>query len=61
MSKLPLWVPTCLLEGLVEGEMEALVEYGRIWLGLWFKEVRKWKSEDVNPERVTWFRCYGFP
>lgn len=61
MSKLPLWVPTCLLEGLVEGKMEALVEDGRIWLGLWFKEVRKWKSEDVNSERVAWFRCYGFP
>lgn len=33
----------------------------KYWLGLWFLEVRKWKEEDVDPERVTWLRCYGIP
>lgn len=51
----------CLLEDLVEGEVKALVEDERIWLGQLVKEVRKWKLEDVDPERVTWLRCYGLP
>ncbi|KAI5418952.1 hypothetical protein KIW84_043245 [Lathyrus oleraceus] len=51
----------CLLEELVEGELATLVEDIKVWLGKWFKDVRKWKREDVDPERVTWIRCYGFP
>lgn len=44
-----------------DDELEALLEGVKDWLGQWFSEVRKWKEEDVDPERVTWLRCYGIP
>lgn len=51
----------CLLEDNEEGFLEAIISEGIVWLGRWFAEVRKWKYEDVDLERVTWLRCYGIP
>lgn len=50
-----------LLEDLEEGEMEALLEERCDWLKHWFKEVKRWRKSDVDPERVTWLRCYSIP
>ncbi|KAI5416291.1 hypothetical protein KIW84_041368 [Lathyrus oleraceus] len=57
----PMGANLCLLEDLVDGEMKSLIEGGRYWLGKWFKEIRKWKSNDVDLERVMWLRCCGLP
>lgn len=47
-----------LLESLEEG---ALLEDAPDWLGIWFKEVRKWSPGEIDNERLTWVRCYGIP
>lgn len=44
----------CLLEENEDGELEALVEGVKGWLGQWFSEVRMWNADDVDPERLTW-------
>lgn len=57
----PIGANLCLLEDNKEGFLEAIISEGSVWLGRWFAEVRKWKYEDVDLERVTWLRCYGIP
>ncbi|CAI8614009.1 unnamed protein product [Vicia faba] len=49
----PLGANVCLLEDLVKGEMKALLEGGRNWLGQWLKEVKSWSSSLVDPERIV--------
>lgn len=50
-----------LLESLVEGEMEALIDEAQDWLATWFSDMRKWSPSEVDSERLTWVRCYGMP
>lgn len=45
----PLGANLCLLEDLVEGEIEAFVEEGCDYLKQWFKEVKRWIKLDVDP------------
>lgn len=57
----PLGANICLLEDDSEGALETLVKEEKVWLGQWFKEIRRWRPNDVDNERVTWLRCYGIP
>lgn len=44
-----------------EGNFNDFIEEARDWLYQWFKWIRPWKPTDVDPERVSWLRCYGIP
>lgn len=49
----------CLLEEDEEGELKALVEGVKDWIGHWFSKVKKWKEGDVDLKILTWLSCYG--
>lgn len=49
----PLGENLFLLEDNEEGVLESLILEESEWLGQWFVEVRRWKEDDVNHERVT--------
>ncbi|XP_058775601.1 uncharacterized protein LOC131649870 [Vicia villosa] len=51
----------CLLEEVKEGDIEALIREGEVCWKQWFSEIRKWKAEDIDEERVTWLRVFGVP
>lgn len=31
------------------------------WIRKWFQEIRSWRPQDVNNEKLTWLRVYGLP
>lgn len=47
---IPLGDNLCLMEEREEGEIKALVEDGCDRLNQWFKEIREWKSKDIDNE-----------
>ncbi|XP_058775246.1 uncharacterized protein LOC131649501 [Vicia villosa] len=51
----------CLLEDLVCGEVEALIEERRGWWENWFFSIRPWAPKDVDAERITCLRISGIP
>lgn len=51
----------CLLEYLIDGEVEKNLEERKEWWKVWFLEVRHWVPQDVDLERLTWMICKGFP
>lgn len=51
----------CLIEEMEAGELEILMEGGKKWLKLWFKEVRRWRKSNMDLEWITWLRCVGIP
>ncbi|XP_058758209.1 uncharacterized protein LOC131631431 [Vicia villosa] len=57
----PLGANLCLLEEDVEGELKALIDDASEWINQWFTEIRPWKPQDVDNERLTWLRIFGLP
>jgi hypothetical protein len=57
----PLGSNLTLLEGQEDGEVEALLEDASEWMEQWFKEIRPWKPNDVDLERIIWLRIFGIP
>lgn len=51
----------CLLEDIVEGEMQNLTMDRKKWLKHWFKEVHPQRSINTDDEKVMWIKCYGIP
>ncbi|XP_058733331.1 uncharacterized protein LOC131604934 [Vicia villosa] len=51
----------CVLEDLVCGEVEALIEERRGWWENWFSVLRPWVPNDVDQERFTCLRISGIP
>ncbi|XP_058783455.1 uncharacterized protein LOC131658143 [Vicia villosa] len=58
---IPLGANMCILEDVEEGALEAMVVEESAWLDVWFKEVRKWKPDDIDGERITWLKVFGVP
>lgn len=50
-----------LLEELVDGDLNTLLEDEGEWINHWFKEVRNWKATNVECARVAWISIYGIP
>lgn len=57
----PLRANLCLLEEIDEGEIKHLITEGKSWWSQLFSEIREWKEEHVDKDRVTWLRVYGIP
>ncbi|XP_058727198.1 uncharacterized protein LOC131598634 [Vicia villosa] len=57
----PMGANLCLLEESEEGELSALIEEASDWIKQWFLEIRPWRPEDVDNERLTWLRVFGLP
>lgn len=57
----PIGPNLCLMEESVEGYMDLLFKDTSLWKDVWFKEIRKWKSSDVECYRATRISLYGIP
>lgn len=57
----PLRVNICLLEEDEEGEIQMLINETHEWIVKWFVEIRPWRPQDVDNDRLTWLRIYVFP
>lgn len=57
----PLGANLCLLEEIEDGEIKNMISEGKSWWSQWFSDIREWKEEEVDNERVTWLRVYGIP
>ncbi|XP_058732712.1 uncharacterized protein LOC131604256 [Vicia villosa] len=51
----------CILEDLVEGEVELFMEEKKSWWEQWFSKLKRWEPEDIDKERVAWIRVMGVP
>lgn len=51
----------CLLEEFDEGEIIVFIRQAKSWWSQWFLEIREWREEDVDNERLLWVREYGVP
>lgn len=57
----PMGANICLLEEDFEGEITTLIKENPKWINQWFKDIRSWKHQDVDNERLIWLRIYGLP
>jgi hypothetical protein len=57
----PLGANLVLLEGQEDGEVQALMDDAKGWLDQWFKQIRPWRPQEVDMERVIWLRVFGVP
>lgn len=55
----PLGPNLCLLEDLIEGEVEVLVEERKSWWEQWFFNIKPWDPLDIDDERYAWIRIFG--
>lgn len=61
-SKLHHWEPIyAYWKNMKEGELKALVDEAKDWIGQWFSDIHPWSPEGVDNERLTCMRCYGLP
>ncbi|XP_058783008.1 uncharacterized protein LOC131657654 [Vicia villosa] len=57
----PLGANFCLLEEGEEGILKDIIAEAPVWIHKWFDEIRPWRPNEVDNERVTWLRVYGLP
>lgn len=51
----------CLLEDLIESEVENFINEKKSWREQWFDCIKMWESLDIDRERFAWIRIYGVP
>ncbi|XP_058783790.1 uncharacterized protein LOC131658522 [Vicia villosa] len=51
----------CLLEDLIEGEIEEFIKVRKEWWQLWFSSIQPWNPSDVDKERLIWIKITGVP
>lgn len=57
----PLGANLCLMEENEDDKLKALVDSAPEWICEWFSEIRPWKSDDVDNDKMTWLRVFGVP
>ncbi|KAI5387344.1 hypothetical protein KIW84_073465 [Lathyrus oleraceus] len=43
------------------GELKELLNSHPDWISEWFSNIRPWKPDDVDNEKMTWLRVFGVP
>lgn len=51
----------CLLEDLIEGEVDYFIKEKRSRWSYWFNSMRPWKDCNIVIDRVVWVRILGIP
>lgn len=57
----PLGANKVLLEELVEGTIQELIDESEEWLREKLDVVRRWSPGESDAERIVWLRCHGIP
>lgn len=58
---IPLGANLCILESPLEGVVEAMLKVYMSWLDESSEVVRRWKSTEVDQERITWVKIFVLP
>lgn len=61
VQAIPIGPSLCLLEEIIEGDLDNFLIKGGAWITKWFKEVRAWESTDVECARAARISIYGVP